>query len=318
MIETICSIELPVGENLQIKKNRITCENATGKEGRIVIVSGIHGDELEGQYVCYEMTRRLKEHPEYLKGIVDLYPAVNPLGMDLAQRNVPKLEMDMNRIFPGSTEGAVMERAAAALVDDIVGADICIDVHASDKFVKEIPQVRVSEDFAKRLLPFAKLMNVDMIWLNATATVHESTLAHTMNMLGVPTLVVEMGLGTRINRSYGNQVVDGIFYLMREMGLWSGPVTEVKQPLVSTDGEVEFIRAGHSGIFLPSIEHHHRIRKGDKIGEIIDVLTGTVTQEIVAQKDGLVFTLREYPFVYEGALLARILTGIKGGFERCL
>lgn len=318
MVETICSIELPVGENLQIKKNRIACENATGREGRVVIVSGIHGDELEGQYVCYEITRRVKEHPEYLKGIVDLYPAVNPLGMDLAQRNIPKLEMDMNRIFPGSTEGAVMERAAAALVDDIVGADLCIDVHASDKFVKEIPQVRISEDFAEKLLPFAKLMNVDMIWVNATATVHESTLAHTMNMLGVPALVVEMGLGTRINRAYGNQVVDGIFHLMREMGLWTGPVKEVKVPLVSTDGEVEFIRTEHSGIFLPSIEHHNRIRKGDKIGEIIDVLTGTVVQEIIAQKDGLVFTLREYPFVYEGALIARILTGIKGGFERWL
>ena len=318
MIETICSIELPVGEKLLIKKNRMICENATGREGRAVIVSGIHGDELEGQYVCYEITRRIKEHPEYLKGIVDLYPAVNLLGMDLAQRNVPKVEMDMNRIFPGSMEGAVMERMAATLVEDIVGADICIDVHASDKFVKEIPQVRVNKEFAEKLLPFAKLMNVDMIWLNATATVHESTLAYTMNMLGVPTLVVEMGLGTRINRAYGNQVVDGIFHLLREMGLWTGPVKEVKIPLVSTDGEVEFIRADYSGIFLPSIEHRHRIRMGDKIGEIIDVLTGTVVQEIVAQNDGLVFTLREYPFVYEGALIARILTGIKGGVKGCI
>ncbi len=318
MIETICSIDLPVGEKLKIKKNRFLCENADGRDGRIVIVSGIHGDELEGQYVCYEVARRIKEHPEYLKGIVDLYPAVNPLGMDLAQRNIPKLDMDMNRIFPGSGEGAVMERAAAALVEDMAGADICIDVHSSDIFVKEIPQVRISKDFAQKLLPFAKLMNVDMIWVNATETVHESTLAHTMNMLGVPALVVEMGLGMRINKAYGNQVVDGIFYLMREMGLWTGPVREVKKPLVSTDGEVEFIRTDYSGIFMPSIEHHHRVRKGDKIGEIVDALTGTVIQEIIAQRDGLVFSLREYPFVYEGSLLARILTGIKGGFERWL
>ena len=60
MISKVCSVELPVGEHMVIYKNRITCENSTGREGRIAIVSGIHGDEFEGQYVCYEVIRRLK------------------------------------------------------------------------------------------------------------------------------------------------------------------------------------------------------------------------------------------------------------------
>ena len=38
------------------------------------------------------------------------------------------------------------------------------------------------------------MTNADMIWMNATATVHESTLAHSMNLLGVPTLVLYGGL----------------------------------------------------------------------------------------------------------------------------
>lgn len=307
MISKVCSVELPVGEHLVIYKNRIACENATGKEGRIAVVSGIHGDELEGQYVCYEMTRRLKEHPEYLKGIVDIYPQLNPLGIDMASRNIPKLEMDMNRIFPGSAEGAVMERVAATVIDDIVGADVCLDVHASDMYVREIPQVRISSEFVQKLLPFAKLLNTDMIWLNASATVHESTLAHSLNMLNVPTLVVEMGLGMRVNRQYGNQVVEGIFHLMHEMGLWTGPVSAAREPAISTDGEVEFVRAEHAGIFLPEIAHQHFVQKNEKIGEIVDVLTGTVKQEIRAGRGGIVFTLREYPSVYEGALIARIL-----------
>lgn len=315
MVSKVCSVELPVGEHLVIYKNRITCENASGREGRMAIVSGIHGDELEGQYVCYEMTRRLKEHPEYLKGIVDIYPQLNPLGIDMARRDIPNLEMDMNRIFPGSAQGAFMERVAAAVIDDIVGSDVCLDVHASDMYVREIPQVRISSEFVQRLLPFAKVLNTDMIWLNASATVHESTLAHSLNMLSVPTLVVEMGLGMRVNREYGDQVVDGIFNLMHEMGLWTGPVSSVREPAVSTDGEVEFIRAEYAGIFLPDIAHQHYVQKDEKIGEIVDVMTGTVKQKIRAGKAGIVFTLREYPFVYEGALLARILTEKEQGMK---
>lgn len=311
MIEAVVEIELAVGEKIQVRRNRILPQKKEDETRRISIVSGIHGDELEGQYVCYEVARRIAEHPEYLKGIVDIYPALNPLGLESAQRLVPKLEMDMNRMFPGDKNGNMMERIAAAIVDSIAGSDICVDVHASDTEVREIPQVRVSEEFAEKMLPYAKLMNVDMIWMNATATVHESTLAHSMNILGVPTLVVEMGLGMRINRKYGNQVTEGIFNLMKEVGIWEGEVKQTQFPVISTDGEVEFIRAEYTGVFLPIIEHNHYVHKGDLIGQIVNTYTGEIKQEIIAKKDGLVFTLREYPMVYEGALIARILTDIE-------
>lgn len=309
MMEEVFSIELPVGERLLIQKNVIAGREPESK--RLTLVTGIHGDEFEGQYICYEVARRLKQDLSLLKGTVEIYPALNPLGLDVAQRNIPKVNMDMNRMFPGRENGTPFERVAAAIVGDLAGADMCLDVHASDIFVKEIPQVRVSEEFAERLLPYARLLNTDMVWLNASATVHESTLAHSMNMLGVPTLVIEMGVGSRIDRSYGNQVIEGIFNLLRHMGMWEGHVGSVQEPAISTDGEVEFIRSKEVGVFLPAIAHNHYVKKGDKLGEIVSPLEGETLDEIIAQKGGLVFTLREYPLVREGSLLARILTGVE-------
>lgn len=308
MREEVFSIELPVGERLVINKNRIMGRDPLSK--RMAIVTGIHGDEFEGQYICYEMTRRIMANQDKLRGTVDFYPALNPLGLDSADHKIPKLGMDLNRMFPGKKNGTTMERVAAAIVEDISGADMCLDLHASDIFVKEIPQVRVSEEFAKKLLPYARLLNTDMVWVNASVTVHESTLVHSMNMLGVPSLVVEMGVGTRIDRGYGDQVVEGIFHVMKELQMWDGAVGEIQYPAISTDGEVDFIRSKTIGVFLPAIAHNHYVRKGDKLGEIVSPLEGKVLCEITAQKSGLVFTLREYPFVREGSLLARILTGI--------
>ena len=63
MIKTVTSLELPVGERLMIKKNVIKPEQCTGKEKRFCVVTGTHGDELEGQYVCYELNRRISHHP---------------------------------------------------------------------------------------------------------------------------------------------------------------------------------------------------------------------------------------------------------------
>lgn len=306
MKKDIFKLDMAVGEQLVIQKNSIVSKsNPDGP--RISIVTGIHGDEMEGQFVCYEIARIINENPECLMGTVDIYPAANPLGLDMATREVPKIEMDMNRMFPGNTVGTASERVTAALVDDLAGSDVCIDVHSSDNYVREIPQVRLSEEFSEKLLPYAKLMNVDMIWLNASTSVHEATLAHTMNMLGTPTMVVEMGQGMRINRTFGEQVVVGIFNVMKYLGIWNGEIETTQMPVISTDGEVVFIRAEHEGVFLPLISHNHYVHKGEMIGQIVDVLEGEVIEDIKAEKDGLVFTLREYPFVYRGSLIARIL-----------
>ena len=98
MVKTIAEVSLPVMEKLKIRKNRLTGGREKEKK-RISIVTGVHGDELEGQYVCFEVSRRIQEHPEYLAGIVDIYPAVNPLGIDSITRGIPAFDLDMNRIF---------------------------------------------------------------------------------------------------------------------------------------------------------------------------------------------------------------------------
>lgn len=309
MREKVFELELPVGEKLIIERNRLMPQMEINSPGRLSIISGIHGDEIEGQYICYEVARRIKENPECLMGIVDIYPALNPVGIDLAIRNNPMTRMDMNRGFPGNSSGNYADRISGAIVDSIVGSDICIDLHASDIFVREIPQVRLSEDFADKLLPFAKLTNADMIWMNATATVHESTLAHSLNMLGVPTLVLEMGQGHQINRNYGEQIVDGIFNVLCELGMWTGPRPRTHYPAISSDGSVEFIRSKMAGLFLPLTEHNHFVKAGEIIGELIDPFEGKKLMDVTAEKSGLLFTQRIYPVVYEGDLLARILTG---------
>ncbi|MCQ2493533.1 MAG: M14 family metallopeptidase [Lachnospiraceae bacterium] len=308
MIETVLEIELPVGEKVKIVRNRIMPQIEINSPGRMTLVSGIHGDEIEGQYICYEVARRIEEHPECLMGIVDIYPALNPLGIDLASRNNPMTHMDMNRSFPGNAEGDHADRISSALIDSIIGSDICIDLHASDIFVREIPQVRLSDTFAEQLLPFAKLTNADMIWMNATATVHESTLAHALNIMNVPTLVLEMGQGHQINRDYGQQIVDGIFNILCELGMWTGPRPRTHIPAISSDGSVEFVRSKMAGLFLPLTEHNHFVRAGEIIGELIDPINGKKLMDITVERSGLLFTQRIYPVVYEGDLLARILT----------
>lgn len=86
---------------------------------RLSIVAGVHGDELQGQYICYELIRRIKEEREHLRGIVDVYPCVTLMALEIRKRNAPGA-LDMNAMFPGSRHGHTIEYMAAEVVADLM------------------------------------------------------------------------------------------------------------------------------------------------------------------------------------------------------
>lgn len=307
MIQNVTSMEMPIDEQFRIKKNHFRGGN--GKK-RFCVVTGTHGDELEGQYVVFKIAEMIRQHPERLNGIVDIYPALNPLGIDSIQRGVPAFDLDMNRIFPGNPRGSMVEKVAHDIYTDLRGSDMVIDIHSSNMFLRELPQVRISEQTAETLVPYAKLLNIDLIWVHQAATVLESTLAHSLNSTGTPVLVAEMGVGMRINHTLCQQLFLGIVNLMYSMGIWTEPVdqTLLHEPIVSQGNSVDFLNATTSGVFVTEAHNGRNaiVEPGQIIGQIISPLTGEVLQEVRAPHRGILFTIRAYPIIYEGSLLARI------------
>ena len=311
MIESISDvvrIPLPVGEEFFIKKHRLEAEGKAKK--RICIVTGIHGDELEGQYVCYEVAHRIKLAQENLNGIVDIYPAMNPFGIDSITRGIPAFDLDMNRIFPGNSDGDMNEYLASEIIKELSDADVVLDIHASNIFLTETPQVRINEVSASSLLPLAVKSNMDLVWIHGASTVLESTLAYSLNSKGTKTLVVEMGVGMRITEEYGEQLTEGIFSIMSELGIWTGEICRTRQPIIAQDNDgtdVCYLNAACAGVYMKERKQGSFVHKGDTIGKIISPLSGEILEIVRAPEDGLLFTVREYPVVDEGSLMGRIL-----------
>lgn len=312
MIETVVTVKLPVDETLRIKKNRLTPNEIQGNEKRLAVVTGLHGDEVGGQYVCYELIRRIKQDYDSLRGIVDVYPALNPLGLDTAKRESPFTDIDINTCFPGNDNGSIDEYVAAQILEDIKGAEVCIDVHSSSIFLKEQPQVRINDDNVEEMLPFARSMNADLVWIHPSSTVKEGSLAYALNEIGVKTMVIEAGVALQIYYEYCDQLIEGIFALMKKMGIWVGEIRQPKEPVIVDDSNIAFMNCETSGTFIAQAEHGTFVKKGDVIGRVVKVITGAVEEVLTAPCDGVVFSLRAYPVVEEGSLIARI---VKSDFQ---
>ena len=305
MIKTIVSTALPINERFAIRKNII--KNGKGNR-RVCIVTGTHGDELEGQMVCYLVAKQLNENLDLLDGTVEIYPALNPLGIDTIQRGIPNFDLDMNRIFPGNPNGTMAEQTAHLIVEDLKGADLVFDIHSSNLYLRETPQVRINVLNEKELVPLAQRLNIDFVWVHDAATVLESTLAHSLNSTGTKCLVAELGVGQRINHKMCNRLTLGIFNLMKDLGMWKGEIQQslISNPIVCKGDNVEFLNAATSGIFITELKCGVVVAEGEEIGQIVEPMTGTVLSKVISPVEGYMFTIRAYPIVYEGSLMARI------------
>jgi hypothetical protein len=122
--------------------------------------------------------------------------------------------------------------------------------------------------------------------------------------------VVEMGVGMRVTPEYCEQLVTGILAVWKELGVIAQEVhlpPQVHHPLIADDSNVHYLNAQTSGMFIPETSHWTDVHKGELLGTIVSPHHGEVLSEVRSPVDGILFTLREYPIVYEGSLMARIM-----------
>ncbi len=311
MNKTLHSYKTPLGHSIQIEKK--TYGSSSGKsKNRLAIISGLHGDELEGIALCGRLVSFLsnlqKENPKAIQGQIEIYPMANPQSLGSSQRLWPMGGIDMNRQFAGNGKSLLSDISKRILNDIIQNSDIAIDVHAGNLFLKELPQVRIIEGYDKKLIPLALQCNVDLIWVHPIADFFKLTLGFNLNKAKVRTIVIEAGVGARLDKRIGDQLFHGMIQLMRSIGVLDcdKPIVQKKEPILVNPDEVTMAASNSFGFFISEISLGEWIKKGDLIGKVICPNDGSVLEEIVANSDGLAFTLREDPLTYEGSVVARI------------
>ncbi len=308
----IISSENPLGGAIELIRQTFTSVRDKPVK-RISFVAGLHGDELEGVYLCHLLIATLRQlkatRPQAFQGEVHVYPAVNPEALGSGTRLWPFFSMDMNRKMGEKTDPSLPAEFARSLVEDLqISSDIVVDFHASNLHLKELPQIRIIEEFDKKLIPLAALCNMNVVWVHPSAPVFESTLGYNLNRKKIPTLVVETGICLRIHQEYCEQIFQGMIHLLRQTGVLDlvDPLPKIKQPLLIHPKQVALVQAGHAGLFIGNAALGAHVQKGETLGTIVDALKGEVLETVTFPADGVLFTLREQPVTYQGAPLARI------------
>ncbi len=302
--EEVVGLELPYRQRLTLRRGVY----AGAPRPRVALVAGIRGDELEGLHLSHLLARWLEDHPQHLRGRVELYPGANPLGLDAREGGVPGHATDLDGNFPGHPAGLMPDRLAHALGAGLEGADLVVDVRSGAGHLREAPQVRLGADAARTLLPHALRMDLDVAWVRDALP--EGSLAQALNAAGVPCLGLALGAAASLTPGLAPRVLQGLLHAWRHLGVLApdAPLAPPGQgPVVADDANLHPVTAPAAGLFVPRAEAGEALRAGDTLGEVVSPLSGAPLARVTCPCNGVLCSLRAYPLVYAGCLVARVV-----------
>jgi predicted deacylase len=277
----------------------------------LLITGGVHGDEFEPPIAI----RRLSQRPELaaLRGKLTLVPVVNESAFARGQR-VGEDGLDLARTCPGRPDGSITEQVAHALSELIRSAEFYIDLHTGGTALAVWPltgyTLHPRPEVREQQRAMAVAFNLPVAWgTDPSLDGRSLSVARDAN---VPAIYAEYEGGGRCSPAGIEAYINGCLNVMASLGMIalhsfaSAVRFSVEDPRPQSGHMQRSYPSPTAGYFLPAVELGEAISVGQRLGSVVDPLTGD-EQVVLAGEAGRVLVLRTFPAVKKGDSLAVIL-----------
>ncbi len=276
----------------------------------LLLVAGTHGME----YVPIITLQRMRAaiDPKTLRGTVLMVHVANmPSFLGRTIYYSPVDGKNLNRVFPGKTDGTLSERVAEVITREfITRATHVVDLHCGDGNEALRPysywittgDPKVAEAGKAMALAFG-LDHIVVDGARPTDPAASLYLSNTAITRGKPAITTETGGMARVDEASIGMIERGVAGLLRHLGMRTTGPPAITSPVWIATSEV--LRAGVSGIFYAAVEHGTTVTKGARIGRITD-FHGRTLEEIVAPFGGEILYVIGTPPISKGEPVAMI------------
>jgi predicted deacylase len=263
------------------------------------IVTNTHGDEFLATIAIREFVNALDTAK--LKGRIVLVSCANPMATAGFGRQTPEQHgrTDLHEVYPGNARGNTTQMIAAAITEHVLHhVDALIDFHSGGSGGRLQARVdynaKTPDDLKRKNLALARAFGAPFVHENEFA----GSAAHYLNSRGVVAVNPEVGgswLSPADTDYYIRMMVNGLAGMLRHLGMLDGAVQPVKQLHFDLKGRRE-IRPKQSGYLVSNYARPEDlgtlIKGGTKLGEVVDLYSYRVLEELVAPFDGYLFFSR--------------------------
>lgn len=275
-------------------KISIIVERAKLDGPTLLVMGGVHGDELNGIAIVRDIIRKKYNKPK--RGTIICIPVFNVFGYLNLSREFPD-GRDLNRMFPGSANGSLASQFAFQFSTKIAPlVDYVLDFHTGGAERDNFPHVRCVMSEKKSLelaMAFGARFVVESKYIS-------KSIRESMHKLGKTILLFEGGKSKDLNNKVINSGVEGAYNVMKYLGMHDGePILKQKSIKINSS---KWLRAPYSGIFQYEIKNGIFVTKKTLLGKITDPF-GEFQKNVYAPFDCYVFAINMAPIVNKGDAL---------------
>jgi len=304
-------VEMRPGQHWHVS---VTVARGARPGKRIVLTSGVHGDEMSSVHTVLTVMNQLD--PAQMSGTVMAVTDISLPAMEAMQRKWSNSSrsislVDLNREWPGNENGTPPGRHAALVFNRLLrpNADAAIDFHTGTTGF-ELSAFNIASQDVPEAKAMADLYPVGQI-LDMPKHAYPTALHNALLAAGIPAICPEVGAARSLNLPMIALFVEGTMNVLKHYGIVPGPMGRTGkdvQVFIGRGGAP--VLATHGGFLENLVRVGEKVEAGQKIaiqrngfGEVVAEYTSPVPGEIsgmrsdaIAQPgDNVAFILFEAP-----------------------
>lgn len=306
-------------------------------EKSLAVVGSLRGNEFQQLYAASHLVKKLceleKEGSLDAKKEILVIPCGNPYSMNIRKRFWTIDNTDINRMFPGYSEGETTQRIAAGIFNAV--KDFKYGVQFASFYIRGsfAPHIRMMKtgfenaEMAKEFgLPFVVIRKprpFDTTTLNYNWQIWES------NAFSLYTTNTE-----KVEKKSAEEAVEAILRFMKAEGILldrhceeaacgndetiSANVSKIASPSarndattdkirIITDSDLMNVRTKNAGFFEGKVKPGEAVKKGEILAEIFNSYTAELLEEIKSPCDGTILFIHAEDICYAESTVCKII-----------
>ncbi|MBQ9673213.1 MAG: succinylglutamate desuccinylase/aspartoacylase family protein [Ruminococcus sp.] len=274
------------------------------------IVGATRGNEVQQLYICSRLINIFKQLEQQGKIKSDksimVVPTINNYSMNIGKRFWSTDNTDINRMFPGYNLGETTQRIAAGVFDNVNSYKYGIQFTSFYMQGDFIPHVRMMKTGFEDI-EFAKNFGLPYVFRREARPYDTTTLNYNWQIWDTKAFSVYTNATDSIDVKSAREAINAVLSFLNKRGIIEYKCHEGYISQFIEGKTLVNVKSATAGIFVRYADVDARVKKDEKLAEIMHPYSGEVIDTIKAPVNGIVFFHANQPIIYSQTPLFRII-----------
>lgn len=280
-------------------------------ENSAAIVGALRGNEVQQTYICANLVRIFTELTEQNKitGHIKLMPCVNRYSMNVGKRFWASDNTDINRMFPGFSEGETTQRIADEVFEKVKNFKYGIQLASFYLPGEFLPHVRILKTMFTDTNNAADF-GLPYVFIAEPSPFDTATLNYNWQIWNTSAYSLYSKTTDRIDKLSADIIINSILNFLSRNKIINFDIetnTTRSDTSIYYEKDLVSLLSPCGGILIHKVFSGEKINKEQILAEIIDPLSGKIKAVISSPKNGRIFYTHTSNLITEHEIVYRFI-----------